>query len=96
MNNNPTIVKMKFGSVLYGTNTPESDTDIKGVFLPTYRDCLLNRISRCRVESSGPKGAKNTSSDTDEETYSLHYFMQLLREGQVVALDMLFCPPDKI
>ncbi|MFA5692932.1 MAG: nucleotidyltransferase domain-containing protein [Acholeplasmataceae bacterium] len=96
MNNNPPIVKMKFGSVLYGTNTPESDTDIKGIFLPTYRDCLLNRISKCRSESTGPKHAKNTNADTDEAYYSLQYFMQLLREGQVVALDMLFCPPDKI
>ena len=28
-------MKMKFGSKLYGTDTPLSDTDFKGIYLPT-------------------------------------------------------------
>jgi predicted nucleotidyltransferase len=29
-----TVVRMRFGSHLYGTSTPESDLDFKSVFLP--------------------------------------------------------------
>lgn len=35
-----TIVKMVFGSFLYGTDTPESDKDYKGVFLPSWEEIL--------------------------------------------------------
>lgn len=36
------IVKMKFGSHLYGTNTEDSDVDYKGVFLPSKKEILLD------------------------------------------------------
>ena len=32
---NNIIVLMKFGSHLYGTNTENSDTDLKGIYMPT-------------------------------------------------------------
>jgi predicted nucleotidyltransferase len=38
------IVEMRFGSHLYGTATPESDLDFKGVYLPEARDILLQRV----------------------------------------------------
>jgi predicted nucleotidyltransferase len=38
------IVEMRFGSHLYGTDTPESDLDLKGVYLPEARDILLRRV----------------------------------------------------
>ena len=37
------IVKMKFGSHLYGTDTEDSDVDYKGVFLPAKKEILLNK-----------------------------------------------------
>ena len=40
------IVKMKFGSHLYGTDTENSDVDYKGVFLPSKEDILLGRIQK--------------------------------------------------
>ena len=91
------IVKMLFGSHLYGTATPESDTDYKGVFLPSKRDILLNRIPKS-VNSSTKKHntGKNTAEDVDTEIYSLQYFLKLACEGQTVALDMLHAPEDMI
>lgn len=91
------IVKMLFGSHLYGTATPESDTDYKGIFLPSKRDILLNRIPKS-VNSSTKKhnAGKNTNEDVDAEIYSLQYFLKLACEGQTVALDMLHAPEDMI
>lgn len=92
-----TIVKMKFGSHLYGTNTPDSDVDIKGVFMPFLDDILLSRVNKSyTLNEKISDGAKNTSEDTDIEMYSLHYFIKLACEGQTVALDMLHAPEPMI
>jgi hypothetical protein len=90
------IVKMKFGSHLYGTNTDESDIDYKGVFLPDKRDILLNQIPKCRSFSTGNDLVKNSPDDVDEEIYSLHYFIKLACDGQTVAIDMLHAPDNML
>lgn len=84
------VVKMKFGSHLYGTDTPESDIDFKGVFMPTKEQVLLGRIPKS-VNFTTKQGSdsRNTSDDIDVEIYSLHYFLKLACEGQTIALDML-------
>ena len=46
------IVKTIFGSHLYGTSTPESDNDFKGVFLPSKEQILLNEIPKSINEST--------------------------------------------
>lgn len=87
------IVQIKFGSHLYGTDTPNSDLDIKGIYMPEARDILLQSVKPV-VSLSKPKapGEKNTSADVDYELYSPKKFLDLLAEGQTVALDMLFAP----
>lgn len=56
------LVRMKFGSHLYGTATPESDTDIKGVFLPELRDLLLARAPRHQHTSTGDNSTIRSST----------------------------------
>jgi len=87
------IVEMRFGSHLYGTATPESDLDLKGVYLPDAHGILLQRV-KATVTSSRSKapGQKNEAGDVDSEVYSLQRYLDLLAEGQTVALDMLFAP----
>lgn len=42
--NNAKIVYITlFGSKLFGTDNPNSDTDYKGIFIPSKRDVLLKR-----------------------------------------------------
>lgn len=88
-----TVVRMKFGSHLYGTNTPESDTDFKSVFLPDAEDILLQRVPRSiNKQRNKAEGERNQPGDIDEESFSLQQFLALLAQGQTVALDMLFAP----
>ena len=69
------IVQMKVGSDLYGTATPESDLDIKAVYIPSVRDILLQRVSPVVSESRHKlRGEKNTSADTDCEAFSLQRY----------------------
>ncbi len=87
------VTRIEFGSHLYGTNTPQSDHDYKGVYIPPARDILLQRVK----DSTGhrvirPEGEKNSPEDTDDETYSLQRYLTLLAQGQTVAIDMLFAP----
>lgn len=90
-----TIVEMKFGSVLYGTNTPASDTDFKAVHVPDGRAIVLHRFSDTLTRNTKSNNAeKNTTGDVDQESYTLGKFTKLLTEGQTVAMDMLFCPRD--
>lgn len=91
------IVRMKFGSHLYGTNTEKSDLDIKGIGMPTVKSILLGKIPKDLINTStGRKSAKNTADDIDIEILSLHQFIKLALEGQTMAMDMLHCPEDML
>jgi RNA repair pathway DNA polymerase beta family len=87
------IIEILFGSTLYGTNTPDSDTDFKGIYLPTPRQIVLGQ-GKHNVSTSRPKKEfeRNGKDDVDSETFSLKEYLKLLCEGQTVALDMLFSP----
>lgn len=87
------IVEMRFGSHLYGTATARSDTDIKAVYLPDAADILLQRVLPT-ISESRPKapGERNGPGEVDREIYSLQRYLELLVDGQTVAIDMLFAP----
>lgn len=91
-----TIVSMVFGSHLYGTATPESDKDFKGIFMPSKEQIFLGDIPKSYNKTTKRGVEKNTSDDIDTEIYSLHYFIKLACEGQTVALDMLHAPDNMI
>lgn len=83
------VFKTYYGSKLYGTAGPNSDTDIKGVFLPKKEDLLLAKAPKHFILNTNKSGA-NTKDDTDESYLSLHYFIELLTQGETNALDMFF------
>lgn len=89
MTENDYIVSMVFGSHLYGLDTPESDTDVKGIFLPTVKELLLDNYKHSVSLSSGPDHVKNSKYDTDIDFMSLHRFIKLATAGEIVPLDML-------
>jgi len=87
------VVRIEFGSHLYGTSTSSSDHDYKSVYVPCASAILLQRVKG----SLGHKvkryeGDRNSPEDTDDEMYSLQRYLGLLSEGQTVTIDMLFTP----
>lgn len=90
-----TVFLTQFGSTIYGTSTPTSDTDVKGIFIPKARDIVMQSVQDSINQTTKiNKDSRNTPEDVDTEYFSLQKYMELLLEGQTVALDMLFSPPD--
>jgi predicted nucleotidyltransferase len=90
---NQQLVKMQFGSHVYGTNLPSSDRDYKGVFIPDAQDLVMQRASKhIRNSTKKDDSTRNTAEDVDDESFSFQTYMELIRQGQTVALDMLFTP----
>lgn len=90
-----TLVKMKFGSHVYGTATEKSDTDYKGIYIPKAVDLVYgNPVDTLTSHSKKDKTQKNCADDVDIELYSLKKYMKLLLEGQTVAMDMFFTPQE--
>ena len=74
-----------YGSRLYGTDGTLSDVDIRGVFLPMREDLLLDRAPR----------HYNFKDARDVSYLSLHYFLQLLTQGETNCLDIFFSYTNK-
>ena len=87
----PNIVNMEYGSKLYKTDTPESDTDYAGIYMPTMVEILLQNGDDSHGKSTGKAHQKNKSDDCDVALFSLHAFVRLCLSGDTTALDMLHC-----
>ncbi len=79
-----------FGSKLYGTDTPESDTDYKAVFLPELRTLLRGVAIKNSVHSTGKAFSKNGAEDEDFEYIPVQVFMRDFLGGQSYAIELAF------
>ena len=90
------LYKAIVGSKLYGTDSINSDTDIKGIFLPDINDLILNKAPKHFVSSSKIcKNDKNNKNDIDETYYSIQYFLELLATGETNVMDLFFSFTNK-
>lgn len=76
----------KAGSAAYGTMTPESDTDLRGVFLAEPKHLI---------------GLSNVETYTEEkpidlQCYELRHFAKLCLNGSPLQVEMLFYPSDAV
>lgn len=86
---NSTLVVTLSGSRAYGTNTPESDWDYKGIVLPP-KEILLNPFKNFEHKEWKEGEAEGTF-------YSLDRFCQLAAGKQNPnLLEILFSPPENI
>lgn len=74
----------KAGSAAYGTMTPESDTDLRGVFLAEQHHLI---------------GLQNVETYTEEQPidlqcYELRHFARLCLGGSPLQVEMLFYPDE--
>lgn len=89
------IFKTKFGSHLYGTNTPTSDEDFKAIFIADMDDIIMKRDrDTIHEDVKVTPGIKFQKGDTNCEYIELRRFIKDALEGQTYALDMLFSPQD--
>jgi predicted nucleotidyltransferase len=95
-NNGDLLLLTKYGSHLYGTNTPESDTDYKGVYLPNKKDLILQKkIKTLEYTTKNKIHSKNTKDDIDLQIWPLHHFLYLLELADTNAIDLLFSFTNK-
>lgn len=87
----PNVVNMMFGSHLYGLDTPNSDIDYKGIYLPTLKELLLGDYPGTYKHSTGGQHEKNAAGDIDTEVVSLPKFLNEAINGETYAIDMLHC-----
>jgi len=90
------IVKMVFGSHMYGLDTPTSDMDYKGIYLPELHELLLGTAAKNISHSTGDDKSRNTADDVDDDWYSIAEFMKLAMKGETVALDMMHVNPELV
>lgn len=73
------------GSHLYGLNTPQSDTDIRGIFNLPLREYLKTGSTR------------QINDDTNDEVhYEVSKFLHLATLANPNILELLFAPKDKV
>lgn len=82
--NEDIIFKGIVGSHAYGTNTPKSDIDIKGVYNASMIDVM------------GFNYKKQIEVSKDEVYYELKRFIELAVKANPTILEMLYLPEDKI
>lgn len=89
------LVRVKHGSHLYGTSTPASDQDFKGVHLPSGEAIILQRAENVidtGVKSKVEGTDKNDADAIDSQSYSVQKFFEMLMKGDTVATEILFAP----
>lgn len=88
-----TLATVIHGSHLFGTATETSDVDRKSVVVREPIDILLGRVNVSWIEGTkADQRARNTSEDEDHEFHDLLRYVNLLAQGQPVAIEMLFAP----
>lgn len=75
------------GSHLYGTNTEDSDVDMRGVVIPPL-SVLLDPFNEFDVKDSFEDGS-------DRALYSLKKFFKLCADNNPNVLELLFVPQNK-
>jgi len=86
------IFKAITGSKLYGTDTPQSDADYVGVFIPS-KEYVLGTKTCEQVEfktNPSDSGKRNTKTDVDMTLYSLPKFIKLCSQNNPNILELLF------
>jgi len=84
------IYVTQYGSKLYGTDNPNSDTDYKGIFIPNHTSVLLKQDLEHFNFNSNDNNTKNGKDDIDLQLFSIYKFFSLLKKGETGAIDILF------
>lgn len=86
------ILEIQVGSHLYGTNTPTSDLDYSGIFLPTKPFVFgFQRVEEVNLSiMDKDEAGKNTQNAVDRKLYELRKFIKLALENNPNIIEQLF------
>lgn len=86
------ILEIKIGSHLYGTNTPTSDVDYSGVFLPTKELVFgFQRVEEIDLSvTDKDEAGKNTQNAIDKKLYEFRKFVKLAMDNNPNIIEQLF------
>lgn len=97
MNKTPNVLfTVQYGSKLYGTSTPTSDTDLKTVFLPELDDMLLGKklqVFKTRLDAQGapvPDKSSMPDNGVENEYIPFQTFVRDFVNGQTYAVEVAF------
>ena len=94
--NRDVMFQITYGSKLYGTSTPASDTDLKSVYLPLINDMLLNRklvATKSRVDEFGvavPDKQSMPDRGIENEYIPFQTFVRDFVKGQTYAVEIAY------
>lgn len=86
------IAKIQSGSIMFGTNTDASDTDISTIYLPSPKAILLGEIDNYDEDGTTNKNGKNTANDIDVKNYDILRFAKMLISATPDVIELLFAP----
>jgi predicted nucleotidyltransferase len=90
--NDNKILEIKVGSHLYGTNTPTSDIDYSGIFLPNKALVFgfkgVEEVNLSVMDKN--EAGKNTQNAIDRKLYELRKFVKLAMENNPNIIEQLF------
>ena len=94
------IFLIKAGSHFFDLNTPQSDKDYRGVYMPTleefYKGEGKRRFAEYKTTPGNKTGVKNSNKDVDFNLFSYTFFLDLLAKGDFNMMELLHAPQDKI
>lgn len=92
------ILEFRVGSYLYGTNTPTSDEDFSGVFVPDVEQLFgLEKIEQVDFSIKSKRGdGKNDKDAVDSVLYEFRKFIRLALANNPNIIEMLFVNTDNI
>jgi hypothetical protein len=98
--NRKILFLFKAGSHFFDLNSANSDSDYRGVYMPSLEEFYKGESKRRFFERKTAKGnmigIKNTKDDVDFYLFSITFFLDLLKKGDFNCMEALFCPKDKI
>ena len=91
---------IKAGSHFFDLNSPNSDSDFRGIYMPSekefYEGEARRRFWERKTLEGNKTGVKNTKDDVDFYLYSFTFFLDLIKRGDFNSMEMLHAPQDKI
>ena len=96
--NDNKILEIQVGSHLYGTNTPTSDFDFSGIFLPTKELVFgFQRVEEVNLSIvDKDEAGKNTKDAVDRKLYEFRKFVKLAIDNNPNIIEQLFVNEQNI